>query len=99
MGENLKDQVEFGIQKSLRGQLSSWAKPHRATWASPGPVEMEEKDCFAEENGVNVGFGMQCCLQRRNGVIQRLLAEEYQIFHQQKLGRFLFCERALAYYM
>ena len=76
-----------------------WAKPHRATWASPGPDELKEKNYVAEENGVNVGFGMQRCLRRRNGVDQRLLAEEYPIFHQQELERFLFCERALAYCM
>ena len=87
-------------KKNQGGQFALWAKPHRATWASPGPDELKEKkNCVAEENGVNVGFGMQHCLRRRNGVDQRLLAGEYPIFHQQELERFLFCERPLAYCM
>jgi hypothetical protein len=69
----LRDELGFGMKKSRRGQLALWAKPHRATWASPGPDELKEKNCFAEEDGVNVGSGMQRCLRRRNGVVQRLL--------------------------
>ncbi len=71
----MKSQMGFGTRENLRRQLASWAKPHLATWASPGPVELKKKKKhYAEREkgkGWEIWVGVELGVRKGNGVVQR----------------------------